>query len=124
MQLSPIGLISSSFAALLILLARSGYRVKGFEYIQVDAEGRVVPRVPGPKRSEYGLNRGLRLTIEPENGGVEASLYYISLEGLIKAIGIPREDLCTGCLTGVYPVEIPGEQCEARQTKLQNFTGE
>jgi amidophosphoribosyltransferase len=52
------------------------------------------------------------------------SLYYISLEGLIKAIGIPREDLCTGCLTGVYPVEIPGEQCEVKQTKLNNFVSE
>ncbi|OPY28050.1 MAG: Glutamine--fructose-6-phosphate aminotransferase (isomerizing) [Methanocella sp. PtaU1.Bin125] len=52
------------------------------------------------------------------------SLYYISLDGLISSIGIPKEDLCTGCLTGVYPVEIPGEQCEARQTRLQNFTGD
>jgi amidophosphoribosyltransferase len=52
------------------------------------------------------------------------SLYYISLEGLIKSIGIPREDLCCGCLTGVYPVEIPGEQCEVRQTKLNSFATE
>ena len=52
------------------------------------------------------------------------SLYYISLDGLIKSIGIPKEDLCTGCLTGVYPVEIPGEQCEARQTKLNSFVPE
>lgn len=52
------------------------------------------------------------------------SLYYISLEGLIRAIGIPREDLCTGCLTGVYPIEIPGEQCEAKQTRLQNFVAD
>jgi amidophosphoribosyltransferase len=52
------------------------------------------------------------------------SLYYISLEGLVKSIGIPKEDLCTGCLTGVYPVEIPGEQCEVKQTKLQIFASE
>lgn len=64
---------------LLILLARSGYRVNGFEYIQLDKEGRVAPRVPGPKRSEFGLNRGIRLDIEPEKGGPAASLYYISL---------------------------------------------
>ena len=49
------------------------------------------------------------------------SLYYISLDGLVKAIGIDKEDLCTGCLTGVYPIEIPGERCESRQTKLNNF---
>jgi amidophosphoribosyltransferase len=52
------------------------------------------------------------------------SLYYISLEGLVKAIGIPREDLCTGCLTGVYPIEIPGEKCEDKQMKLNHFAPE
>jgi amidophosphoribosyltransferase len=50
------------------------------------------------------------------------SLYYISLEGLVKAIGINKEDLCTGCLTGVYPIEIPGEKCEDKQMKLNQFT--
>jgi amidophosphoribosyltransferase len=52
------------------------------------------------------------------------SLYYISLDGLVNAIGINKEDLCTGCLTGVYPVEIPGETCEDRQTRLFNFIQE
>jgi amidophosphoribosyltransferase len=52
------------------------------------------------------------------------SLYYISLEGLINAIGIAREDLCTGCLTGVYPIEIPGEECESKQTRLNSFVSE
>ncbi len=45
--------------------------------------------------------------------GVEAvinadSLDYVSHKGLVEAIGIPEENLCMGCLTGVYPVEIPG----------------
>ncbi len=58
--------------------------------------------------------------------GVEAvinadSLGYISIEGLVKSIGIPREDLCLGCLTGAYPVEIPGEQCARRQLRLSEF---
>lgn len=52
------------------------------------------------------------------------SLYYISLDGLVKAIGIDKDDLCTGCLTGVYPIEIPGERCESRQTKLNSFVAE
>ena len=52
------------------------------------------------------------------------SLYYISLEGLVRAIGIDKDDLCTGCLTGVYPIEIPGEHCESRQTKLNSFVCE
>ncbi|VVB85237.1 Glutamine--fructose-6-phosphate aminotransferase [isomerizing] [uncultured archaeon] len=58
--------------------------------------------------------------------GVEAlinadSLGYLSVDGLVKSIGIPLDDLCVGCLTGVYPVEIPGEQCARRQLKLSEF---
>ena len=49
------------------------------------------------------------------------SLGYISLEGLIKSIGIPAEDFCTGCFTGMYPVEIPGEQCTRAQLKITEF---
>ncbi len=58
--------------------------------------------------------------------GVEAvinadSLGYVSHEGLVESIGIPKEHLCMGCLTGVYPVEIPGEKCVATQTKLSEY---
>jgi len=58
--------------------------------------------------------------------GVEAlinadSLGYVSVEGLVEAIGIPKDDLCLGCLTGVYPVEIPGEECKRRQLTLNQF---
>lgn len=31
------------------------------------------------------------------------SVHYQTMEGLIKAIGLPKEKLCTGCLTGQYP---------------------
>lgn len=64
---------------ILILLARSGYHIKAFEYVQLDEQGRFVPRVPGPKRSAFGLNRGIRFDIQPEKGGEAAALYYISL---------------------------------------------
>jgi amidophosphoribosyltransferase len=58
--------------------------------------------------------------------GVEAvinadSLGYVSVEGLVEAVGIPEDDLCLGCLTGVYPVEIPGEKCKRRQLTLNQF---
>lgn len=58
--------------------------------------------------------------------GVEAvinadSLGYVSHEGLVAAIGIPKENLCMGCLTGIYPLEIPGEKCVATQTKLSEY---
>ena len=35
------------------------------------------------------------------------SLKKLEIEDLIKAIGVEREKLCLGCLTGEYPVKIP-----------------
>lgn len=45
------------------------------------------------------------------------SLQYISLDGLQTAIGHDPRNLCTGCLTGAYPVDIPGEKSR-KQAKL------
>jgi amidophosphoribosyltransferase len=47
------------------------------------------------------------------------SLKYITLAGLIDSINLPREKLCLGCLTGVYPIERPVER--ATQLKLDAF---
>ncbi len=49
------------------------------------------------------------------------TLEYLSIEGLVEAVGIPAGDLCLGCLTGTYPVEIPGERCVLRQLRLEEF---
>ncbi len=49
------------------------------------------------------------------------SIGYLSIEGLIESIGIDAKNLCLGCLTGKYPVEIPGEESIARQLKLSYF---
>jgi len=49
------------------------------------------------------------------------SIRYLSLEGLIDSIGIEEKNLCLGCLTESYPVEIPGELCIVRQLKLTHF---
>jgi len=49
------------------------------------------------------------------------SIGYISLKGLIDSVGIEANNLCLGCLTERYPVEIPGEVCIARQLKLTQF---
>ena len=37
------------------------------------------------------------------------SVGYISIKGLVDAIGTPSEDLCLGCITGKYPTVIPPE---------------
>ena len=48
------------------------------------------------------------------------SLAYLSIDGLIKAIGFPKEDMCLGCLTSIYPVKIKGEKYRD-QKSLDNF---
>lgn len=49
------------------------------------------------------------------------SLGYISVEGLVESIGLPAGDLCLGCLTEEYPVQVPGEKVRY-QKKLDWFT--
>jgi amidophosphoribosyltransferase len=50
------------------------------------------------------------------------SLAYVSLDGLVQAIGKRRQDLCMGCLTGEYPVPVPGERLRFQRT-LEQFPG-
>ncbi|MBO7409744.1 MAG: amidophosphoribosyltransferase [Candidatus Methanomethylophilaceae archaeon] len=38
------------------------------------------------------------------------SLAYISLDGMVKALGFPAEDLCLECTNGLYPTPIEGEK--------------
>ena len=38
------------------------------------------------------------------------SLGYISLEGLVEAIGFKAEDLCLACVNNKYPTKIAGEE--------------
>ncbi len=61
------------------------------------------------------------------------SLHHISLDALVKAIGFDHDDLCTGCLTGCYPLLIDGETANPRQvdfvdgtfqSKLESFEAE
>lgn len=49
------------------------------------------------------------------------SLGYLSIEGLMRALECDKSDMCLGCLTGEYPVEIPGEKCRKKQTHLNDF---
>lgn len=48
------------------------------------------------------------------------SLGYISVEGLVKAIGSKQSDLCLGCLTAEYPTRVPGERLRF-QRSLESF---
>jgi amidophosphoribosyltransferase len=42
------------------------------------------------------------------------SLHYLSLDGLIKSIGLPKENLCTSFFTGEYPIDILERKAEVR----------
>ena len=78
-------------------------------------------RITAPRYSFpcfYGIDTSERRDlIAARLGSVDAirqeigadSLGYLSIEGLVKAIGLPREQLCCACLDGVYPVPIPDE---------------
>ena len=75
-----------------------------------------------PTRSELiAANRSIQSVERLINAD---TLGYISIEGLVDSIGIPKEDFCTGCLTGTYPVEIPGERCIISQLKITEFEEE
>ena len=34
------------------------------------------------------------------------TLTYLSFDGMIRAVGNPKENLCTSCFTGEYPISI------------------
>ena len=46
-------------------------------------------------------------TVEEIRKFMEAtSLHYLSLEGLIKSVGLPKTHLSTSCFTGVFPIDL------------------
>ena len=45
------------------------------------------------------------------------------MDELVKAIGLRREDLCVGCLTGEYPLKIPGERERFQRTLFDTKCG-
>jgi amidophosphoribosyltransferase len=49
------------------------------------------------------------------------SIGYISIPGLVKAIGMPESDICLACLTGKYPTSIQGETHRFQSTLKDAF---
>jgi amidophosphoribosyltransferase len=50
------------------------------------------------------------------------SLRYLPVEAVARAIGIPPEDLCRACITGVYPT--PWGQKMAEEARVNHLRGE
>ena len=64
----------------------------------------------------------LKYTIEETREQIGAdSLGYISIPGLVKAIGKPESDLCLACLNSRYPTAIPGETHKYQATLKHTF---
>jgi len=40
------------------------------------------------------------------------SLEYLNVDDISEALDMPRGEMCTGCVTGSYPVDVEGETCE------------
>jgi amidophosphoribosyltransferase len=40
------------------------------------------------------------------------SLEYLTVDDISEALDMPRDRMCTGCVTGSYPVDVEGERCE------------
>lgn len=49
------------------------------------------------------------------------SLEYISVQGLVEAIGFKDSDLCLACVNGKYPTHIPGEIHRFQSTLNHDF---
>ena len=47
------------------------------------------------------------------------SVQYLSLEGLLSAVGTERNSYCTSCYTGVYPVPFPRDEARHLQLALK-----
>ncbi|MFP4636646.1 MAG: amidophosphoribosyltransferase, partial [Nitriliruptoraceae bacterium] len=47
------------------------------------------------------------------------SLHYVTLDGLIEATPSPREQLCTACFSGDYPIPVPAEEQRLAQIQLE-----
>jgi amidophosphoribosyltransferase len=73
-----------------------------------------------PTREE--LIASNRIEEEVRHSITATTLHHISLSALIEAIGFDRENLCTGCLTGCYPLQIEGEKAKMRQVEFIDGT--
>jgi amidophosphoribosyltransferase len=45
------------------------------------------------------------------------SLEYLKPDEIAEALDMPRGDMCTGCVTGSYPVDVEGEDCDRADTE-------
>jgi amidophosphoribosyltransferase len=77
----------------------------------------------------YGVDMKTRDQLIASDNTVESireqigadSLGYISIPGLVKAIGKPENDLCMACVNNKYPTVIPGETYRFQSTLKESY---
>ncbi|MFI5450508.1 MAG: amidophosphoribosyltransferase [Candidatus Bathyarchaeia archaeon] len=80
------------------------------------------PCLYGVDMSTYGELLGAKLTSEQISEWMKAdSVNYQTVDGLVEAIGLPRDSLCVACVTGKYPT--PQAQKLADEIKEKFFGG-
>ncbi len=80
------------------------------------------PCLYGVDMSTYGELLGAKMTPEEISNWMNAdSVNYQTIEGLVDAIGIPQNSLCTACVTGKYPTG--GAQKLADEIRSKFFEG-
>jgi amidophosphoribosyltransferase len=73
--------------------------------------------VDTPKKSEL---IGATHTLEEIREFIGAdSLEYLSLDGMLSAVGSARSSYCTSCYTGQYPVAVPQNEAAYLQLALK-----
>lgn len=83
------------------------------------------PRIIGPcfygvDMATYGELIGARLDAEQIARDIGAdSVNYQPVEDLVRAIEMPREDLCLGCITGEYPTPLAQKMSKQMRERFQ-----
>jgi amidophosphoribosyltransferase len=80
----------------------------------------------------YGIDFASRAELIANGAAVEEisssigadSLAYISEDGMIAATQQPREQLCTACFTGKYPIELPDEDRRGKNLLERDAKGD
>jgi amidophosphoribosyltransferase len=70
----------------------------------------------------YGIDTAIRKELIASSRNVNEicsfigadSLHYLSMENLVKATRRPKEDFCTACFDGDYPIPVPDEMKMAK----------
>ena len=86
-------------------------------YFAFDVTDDVLYGIDTPRRSEL---IAATHTLEEIRDFLEAdTLGYLSLEGLLNSVGSGRQNYCSSCYTGVYPVEFPRDERTYLQLALK-----